>query len=121
LFISFSKERRTMKPELEKQHALLLAASAKFTNKVSPLLVACGLIQEGLNLNQALVDHTGALKLEADELKKRVTALEANQSIQASSRGSVAGADSGGAGGVGGPGGEEVDSAGVAGHKSGMP
>jgi hypothetical protein len=60
----------------------LLAASAKFTNKVSPLLVACGLIQEGMNLNQALVDHTNALKAEADELKKRVTALEAGQSIQ---------------------------------------
>jgi hypothetical protein len=99
-----------MKPELEKQHAVLLAASAKFTNKVSPLLVACGLIQEGLNLNQAVVDHANNLKLENDELKKRLSALENAQTIPGSARGSVAGTNSGGASGTGGVGGEEVGS-----------
>lgn len=62
-----------MENELEKQHATLVAAAAKYTNKVSPLLLACGLIQEGSNLNNVLAEHCQRLKDKIDELEKRLT------------------------------------------------
>jgi hypothetical protein len=54
----------------DETHGALMAASAKYANKVSPLLIACGLIQEGVNLNQALAAHAAQLKKELDGFKK---------------------------------------------------
>lgn len=56
-----------MDAELEKQHALLKGGVQKFTAKVSPLLVAMGLVQEAMGLTQALSDHCDKLKAELDK------------------------------------------------------
>lgn len=70
----------------DQQHATLLAASSKYANKVSPLLIACGLIQEGLNLNQALTDHAKNLKNELDAIKAGKAPDENNPAVRDGAR-----------------------------------
>jgi hypothetical protein len=79
-----------MDGDLEKHHAALMAASAKYANKVSPLLIACGLIQEGLNLNQAIAGHADNLKKELDGIKKREAANKAHPTVRESAPGQPA-------------------------------
>jgi hypothetical protein len=70
-----------------------MAASAKYTNKVAPLMVAFGLIQEGSNLNQALAVHCQRLKLEIDELKKAKAAVKDDRAVRICQPGQAAGED----------------------------
>jgi phage host-nuclease inhibitor protein Gam len=82
-----------METNLDETHAALMVACAKYTNKVSPLMVAFGLIQEGSNLNQALGAHCQKLKKELDELKKSKIANENGGAIRVCAPGEAAGED----------------------------
>ena len=61
-------------PQIEKQHQALKAQSMRYAQKVSPLLVMSGLLQEALGLNQQLVTH-------ADELLVQESILQCCQML----------------------------------------
>ena len=82
-------------PKLENQHMALKAQSMRYAQKVSPLLVMSGLLQEALGLNQQLVTHADELR--SALLKKNESVNENGGAVQNGAPGQLAGEDRGGA------------------------
>jgi hypothetical protein len=82
-------------PNLENQHLALKAQSMRYAQKVSPLLVMSGLLQEAMSLNQQLIAHADALRSEL--LKKKEVTNENGGAVQSNAPGEAAGEDRGGA------------------------
>lgn len=61
-----------LETDLDAQHAKLMGSVVRYSGKATALVIASGVIQEGLALNQALAEHCRALKKELDELRKKV-------------------------------------------------
>ena len=98
-------------PQIEKQHQALKAQSMRYAQKVSPLLVMSGLLQEALGLNQQLVTHADELR--SALLKKNESVNENGGAVQSDPPGEAAGEDRGGAAGADVAGSQEEHSADV--------